>query len=84
MHDNVLQYEPEIALFVPNNHPLKFYEAIADFSIKNLTHGGRLYFEIHEDFGDQILKMLNSKGYYKIELRKDLQGKDRMVRAFLK
>lgn len=84
MHDNVLQYEPEIALFVPNDDPLRFYDAIADFALKNLTHGGKLYFEIHESFGEQVLEMLNSKGYFNLELRKDLQGKDRMVRASLK
>lgn len=81
MHENVLAFEPKIALFVPNNSPLLFYEKIADFAFARLAINGILYFEIHEDFGNQTLEMLVSKGFSNLELRKDLQGKDRMVRA---
>lgn len=81
MAANVLDYEPDLALFVPNESPLVFYEAIADYGVKNLVKDGRLYFEIHESFGVETVAMLKQKGYQNIELQKDLQGKDRMIRA---
>lgn len=83
MHKNVTDFEPDIALFVPNENPLIFYEAIADLGIKHLTQNGRLYFEIHEQMGKEMLNMLKSKGYKDIELRKDINEKDRMIRAIL-
>lgn len=83
MHENVLSYEPELALFVPNDNPLLFYKAIADFSILNLNKQGTLYLEIHELYGQEILQMLLQIGFSNIELRKDMQGKDRMIKAFI-
>lgn len=81
MHANVLSFEPGLALFVPNEKPLLFYEKIADYAIEVLNDSGALYFEIHEDYGVETVRMLNEKGFLNIELRKDLQGKYRMVRA---
>ncbi len=79
MHDNVLANEPHIALFVSNEKPLVFYEAIADYAIKNLEENGFLFFEINEYLGKEMVDMLIYKGFNNIELRKDMQGKDRMI-----
>ncbi len=81
MHQNVLAYEPDIALFVPDEDPLVFYKAIADFAIKHLLTTGALFFEINEAYGDEITTMLTGKGFAVVELRKDMQGKNRMVKA---
>ncbi len=81
MHENVLQHEPEEALFVSNENPLVFYEAIADLGRKHLTENGVLYFEINEYLGRETVQLLSAKGYENIELRQDLNGKNRMIRA---
>ena len=81
MANNVLQYEPHLALFVPVNNPLKYYDTIAEIATKRLNQNGLLYFEIHEQKGSEILKMLDDKGFTSVELKQDLQGKDRMVKA---
>jgi release factor glutamine methyltransferase len=81
MHQNVLEYEPHLALFVENENPLLFYKAIATFSREQLASGGWLYFEINETKGAETCKMLTDTGFSNIELRKDLRGKDRMVKA---
>jgi len=79
MHQNVLDYEPHLALFVNNERPLLFYEAIADFANRNLRKGGTLFFEINEYLGQETAAMLKTKGFRSIILRKDMQGKDRMI-----
>lgn len=79
MHENVLANEPHLALFVSNEKPLIFYEAIADFALKNLREDGLLFFEINEYLGKETINMLRVKGFNSIELRKDMQGKDRMI-----
>jgi release factor glutamine methyltransferase len=81
MKRNVIEHEPPVALFVPNNDPLIFFDSIADFGKDNLLEGGSIYVEIHEDLGDKVEALFRSKSYYSVELRKDLQGKDRMVKA---
>lgn len=81
MHNNVLQNEPHRALFVSNEKPLIFYEAIADFALNNLKANGLLFFEINEYLGKQTVELLKDKGFVNIELRKDIQGKDRMIKA---
>jgi release factor glutamine methyltransferase len=81
MHTNVTDFEPHMALFVPENDPLLFYKAIADFATTNLTENGLLFFEINESYGEETVDLLNNKGFKNIELRKDLSGRDRMVRA---
>jgi release factor glutamine methyltransferase len=79
MQANVLNYEPATALFVPDNDPLIFYEAIAAFGKEHLDEKGNIYTEIHENIGKDTIKLFNSYGY-SAELKKDMQGKDRMLR----
>jgi release factor glutamine methyltransferase len=81
MHANVTDFEPHTALFVPDNDPLVFYKAIANFAAKNLVDGGMLFFEINENYGKEIVELLQSKSFSNIELRKDLSGRDRMVKG---
>jgi release factor glutamine methyltransferase len=79
MGANVLEHEPHLALFVPNNNPLLFYESIATKATDALVEGGKLFFEINEQHGTEVVNLLKAKGYSKVELRKDIRGKDRMV-----
>ncbi len=81
MENNVLLYEPHIALFVPDNDPLLFYKAIALFAQKHLRQNGSLYLEINRAFGKETCEMLCQTGFSNIELRKDLNGNDRMIKA---
>lgn len=81
MYANVLQYEPHVALFVADENPLIFYRAIALFALKHLQHEGSLYFEIHYKYGAEVLEMLRNSGFVNVQLRKDLSGNDRMVKA---
>ncbi len=78
---NVLHYEPVEALFVPDNRPLVYYEAILALAAKCLTSEGRLYLEINEGKFNEIAELLRRYMFGKIEIRKDLNGKYRMVRA---
>lgn len=84
MHRNVLDHEPHSALFVANESPLIFYDRIADFASKYLVDYGFLFFEINESFGKEIVELLQKNGFYDIDLKKDLQGKHRMVKARFK
>ena len=79
MHSNVLNHEPEIALFVPDTDPLRFYIAIAGFAKNNLRENGRLFFEINENLGTEMTDLLVNLGFNQIEIRKDINGKNRMV-----
>ncbi|MFS8615657.1 MAG: peptide chain release factor N(5)-glutamine methyltransferase [Solitalea sp.] len=81
MHRNVLEHEPHLALFAPDEAPLLFYSRITAFARQKLRAGGRLYFEINEAFGPPVLDLLQQAGFRQAELRKDLNGRDRMVRA---
>lgn len=81
MHSNVLDYEPHLALFVPNENPLLFYDTISDIAVKHLTKNGSLYVEINEQFGEDVALLFNKKGFNKVEIIKDINGKNRMVRA---
>lgn len=83
MHKNVLTFEPHLALFVSDEDPLIFYKAIADFALSNLNENGMLFFEINEYLGSETIQMIKNKGFKSVELRKDMQGKDRMVMAKL-
>ena len=83
MLDNVLNHEPHIALFVPNQDPLVFYRAIADFAKVHLKTNGFLFLELNEKFGQETLNLLKVKGFIEIELRQDMGGKDRMIKAIL-
>ncbi len=79
MEKNVLDFEPDLALFVLDNDPLLFYKRIADFAKIHLKAGGKLYFEINEAFGRECCDILQEKGFSKIVLKKDIHGKDRMI-----
>lgn len=81
MARNVLDYEPEEALFVPDDDPLLFYRRIAQWGKTHLHEGGRLYFEINEQCGPQMERLLRGMGYQHIELRQDFYGKDRIIKA---
>jgi release factor glutamine methyltransferase len=81
MHQNVTGFEPHSALFVPEHDPLIFYKAIADFAQEKLVPGGYLFFEINENLGKETLEVLADKGFTNIELRQDMSGRDRMVKA---
>ena len=81
MEANVLDWEPHTALFVPDNDPLLFYRAIAEQGLAMLRTGGRLYFEINREYGNETVGMLAALGYTDIELRKDFADNDRMIRA---
>ncbi|MCD8739955.1 peptide chain release factor N(5)-glutamine methyltransferase [Mucilaginibacter roseus] len=83
MHTNVTDFEPHTALFVSDEEPLLFYRAIADYALLSLKKPGMLFFEINENYGNETVEMLAEKGYKNIELRKDMSGKDRMVKALL-
>lgn len=78
---NVLDYEPSLALFVPDNDLLRFYRAIADGAAHALRKGGELYFEIYEDAAEQMIQMLMERGWQQIELRRDFNDKNRMIRC---
>ncbi len=79
---NVINYEPHEALFVPDDDPLVFYRAIANFGLHNLNGKGKIYFEINEYLADQVAEELIRHRYKNIEIRKDINGKDRMVKAY--
>ncbi len=78
---NVLENEPHLALFVPNNDPLIFYRSIAKFAMKQLKPNGKLYFEINRQYGKATTELLSELGFIDIEMRKDILGNDRMVKA---
>jgi release factor glutamine methyltransferase len=79
MNKNVLDYEPHNALFVEDDDPLKFYKAIVNFASEWLIPSGKLYFEINETFGMQMINLMHGKGFRNIEIKRDLQGKERMI-----
>lgn len=83
MSDIVLQHEPDLALFVPDDDPLLFYRTIARFGLTHLQEGGWLYFEINAAYGEQTCRLLRDLGYSDVTLRQDVTGRDRMVRARL-
>jgi len=83
MQDQVLNFEPSIALFVSNEDPLIYYRAIAKIGKQSLSKNGQLFFEIHFDQGKAILALLDELNYH-AELRQDSFGKNRMIRASLK
>lgn len=85
MSDNVLSYEPELALFVPDSDPLLFYRAIARYASKALKPGGRLLFETNTAYAHEVAQAMTDEGFTAIEVRNDCFGKPRMVKgAFLK
>ncbi len=83
MQPNVLQFEPETALFVQDNDPLLFYRVISRLAKTSLKPGGTLFFEINEHFGNEVAELLKEEGFTKIEVKQDIYGKDRMVKSIL-
>ena len=81
MTKNVLDFEPHIALFVPDNQALIFYNSIADIAQVQLKNNGWLYFEINQAKGTEVVQLLKAKGFVNVELEQDISGNDRMVRA---
>lgn len=81
MEPNVLQWEPSLALFVPDDDPLRFYRCIAVLGRDMLADGGRLYFEINRAYGREMVEMLRAMGYVGVRVEKDLSQNDRFVIA---
>jgi release factor glutamine methyltransferase len=81
MRPNVINWEPHMALFVEGPDPLRFYHRIADLGLMKLTEGGQVFVEIQETKSDAVVAIFRARGYTDIEARRDLSGRDRMVRA---
>ena len=81
MERHVLDHEPPLALFVPDDDPLLFYRAIADYALQALRPGGRLYFELNCRFAHETADMLQQAGFSDVCIRKDQYGKDRFISA---
>jgi release factor glutamine methyltransferase len=79
MTAQVLDHEPHLALFVTNQDPLEFYKAILEFSEHHLIRGGTLWFETHMDYAYQVADLMKKEEYEEVIVKKDLQGKDRIV-----
>lgn len=79
MHPNVLDYEPHLALFVDDREPLLFYNAIANFAINHLYKNGKLYFEINEHYGNEVIQLLIDKSFKNVNIVKDINERNRIV-----
>jgi release factor glutamine methyltransferase len=79
MGENVIEYEPHNALFVPNEAPLIFYDCIVELAALHLHQNGKLYFEINESLGSQVKTLLSESGFQNVRIIKDLNGKDRFA-----
>ena len=84
MRGNVLKHEPDLALFVHDEDPLLFYRKIAALGMGALTENGMLFFEINENLAEPAREALSNLSYQSIEVRKDIYGKNRMIRAIKK
>ena len=81
MRKNVLNYEPHSALFVEDDDALKFYQRITEIASQSLIDNGAIYLEINETLANETAELFTAKGFSKIEIRKDMNGKDRMLKA---
>lgn len=79
MHANVLNFEPHLALFVPDEDPLLFYRAIGNWGQQLLKKGGKLYLEIYENLAEELVQLLQLLGYSQVQVHPDLNGKNRMI-----
>jgi release factor glutamine methyltransferase len=79
MHANVVDFEPHLALFVPDDDPLVFYRAIGKWGQQLLKPGGKLYLEIYENLAEELVQLLQSLGYLQVQVHQDLNGKHRMI-----
>ena len=83
MDDQVSLWEPGMALFVPNDDPFIFYKRIMDIGRQLLLPGGKLFFEINQKYGEEVCQLLRNGDFCEVELRKDINGNDRMIKAEL-
>lgn len=83
MHKNILEHEPDLALFVSDENPLVFYKRITEFASENLKEGGALFFEINQYLGKKTEQLLKDHNFSEIELRKDMFDNDRMLKGKL-
>lgn len=81
IRNNVIKYEPHLALFVPDEDPIIFYKKIAKFSPKHLEPGASVYVEINEALGEEVVELFEKQGFNNVILKKDMQGKERMLKA---
>jgi release factor glutamine methyltransferase len=81
LHQRVIAFEPHLALFADENDSLNFYKAISDVALQLLRPNGELYFEIHESAGCKVKELLSTKGFKNIDVIKDIQGKNRIIKA---
>ena len=84
MNKNVLDYEPHNALFVSDNDPLIYYKEITKIATNNLNKNGLLFFEINEKYSKQIIELLSNLNFVDIELKKDINGRDRIIKSVFK
>jgi len=84
MHQHVTGYEPHLALFVADNDPLLFYKEIAGFAQTHLTEKGQIFVELHQDMGNAVSEVFRLSGFENLELRQDMQRKNRMLKAMRK
>lgn len=83
MQQNVLNHEPDSALFVENDDPLLFYRMISQLAKNHLKQNGKLFFEINEYLANELTSLLKNEGFKNIEVKKDIFGKDRMLKCSL-
>jgi release factor glutamine methyltransferase len=81
MKDNVLAYEPHLALFVPDEAPLVFYKALKDIALNNLKSSGLCFAEINEQYGNETKALFDALNFENRVIKKDTFGKDRMLKA---
>ena len=82
MARHVVAFEPSMALFVPNDDPLLFYRVLAEFGQEKLTVGGQLFAEMHERYSAQVNELFKVSGF-DTEIKNDMQGKPRMIKAVI-
>ncbi|MBR5602933.1 MAG: peptide chain release factor N(5)-glutamine methyltransferase, partial [Bacteroidales bacterium] len=81
MHDNVLNWEPQTALFVSDNDPLIFYRTILEFAKSHLKENGEVWFEINEYLGKEMIDLCHEMGFHEAEIISDFRGKERILRT---
>lgn len=81
MSENVLKYEPHLALFVPDEDPLLFYRKIGEYALKHLNPSGKLYFELNEFYAEETQAMLQTQGFQQVKIIDDISGRHRMIAA---
>ena len=79
LHENVLKYEPYLALFTPDNDPLRFYKVIASKGYSTLRHQGKIFVEINQQFGKEVANLFTDTGFVGVQIKKDIFGNDRIV-----